>query len=78
MGGLEDPRQLRLSTGVSICEISQGWQSQSNWASYMMTWGSKIMHKRWEVEAASVLRPELGNWYDGTFPVFYKVTELGI
>lgn len=36
------------------------------------------MDKRWEVEAASVLRPELGNWYSVTSPVFYKVTELEI
>lgn len=42
----------------------------------MVAQGSKRMYKRWQVEAASVLRPELGNWYRLTSPVFHIVTEL--
>lgn len=50
---------------------------QSNWTPYMVARGSNRKgSKKWKVEAASVLKPELETWYSITSPVSYIVKEL--
>lgn len=61
-------------TRVATCELFSVAVTET---SYMVAQRPKRKcSKRWQVEASSVLRPELGNCYSITSAVFYIVTEL--